>query len=167
MNKLTIADLNEFVAHLKGACLSKEYIDTKSSYKWRCVKGHTFDMTLTSIRLGAWCTMCRKGSNMEEYIETCKTYARERNGEFLTKSLVNKKSLGTWRCESGHEWTVCTLSVISDKSWCKICHNPRINNIGLAQKLAGEKGGKCLTTKFEDARGIVKVECSKRSSMGC
>ncbi|MBL7914651.1 MAG: hypothetical protein JNL49_06355 [Bacteroidia bacterium] len=163
MRKLTIADLNAIVAPRKGVCLSKEYIDTKVSYKWRCESGHTFDMTITSIRVGAWCPMCRKAIGMAEYVEECRAYAKARGGEFLTKTLKNKKSPGTWKCKNGHEWTVPALDVARKNGWCARCAHDRrkITDPKVAHEFAEKHGGKCLTNTVNGIHSIVTFECKE------
>lgn len=42
-----------------GTCLSDEYVNIVSVYRWRCAKGHEFECSLQNIRFnGTWCPSC-------------------------------------------------------------------------------------------------------------
>ncbi len=162
MPQLSIAYLNDFVAHRKGACLSKEYIDTETTYKWRCKKGHTWDMQYRTIRAGSWCPMCTRERDMNEFVEICKAYAKERNGVFLTTSLEKKKDRSLWQCEKGHKWSACTATVINRSSWCFVCsRRQRIQDINIAREYAKSRGGKCLSESVNGVWTVLKLECAE------
>ncbi len=45
----------------KGRCLSKKFESAKSMMKWKCSKGHTWEMSFDKVQRGQWCPRCSAG----------------------------------------------------------------------------------------------------------
>jgi hypothetical protein len=57
--KLDISICHEEAVKRKGECLQQEYINKRSLMKWKCEKGHIFNMTMGAVRNnGRWCPKC-------------------------------------------------------------------------------------------------------------
>lgn len=58
--KLTLDDLRATAARMGGRCLATRYTGIrKERVDWRCAQGHTFTISVSRAREGAWCKTCR------------------------------------------------------------------------------------------------------------
>jgi len=57
-NKGSLKDLQELAKSRGWECLSKKYINNYTKYKWKCSKGHIFEMLPWSIKKGGDCRLC-------------------------------------------------------------------------------------------------------------
>lgn len=55
-----IKEMCRLVKKKNGKCLSKEYVNVKTKLLWECDKGHRFQSTPDNVRLGMWCSKCKK-----------------------------------------------------------------------------------------------------------
>jgi hypothetical protein len=91
--------------------------------------------------------------------------AEEKGGKCLSKTYVNALSKILWECAEGHQWEA-TPDGIKQGHWCPICSikkvaNSQRANIKEMQILAEEKGGKCLSDRYVNARCKLRWECSE------
>lgn len=93
-------------------------------------------------------------------IELCQKIAEERGGECLSTKYENNRSLMKWQCSKGHEWKA-TMSNISRGKWCAICKGVKKHTIEKCQRIAEERGGKCLSEKYVNAHTKMKWQCSE------
>lgn len=58
-------NLRSIASSKGGACLSKNYVNSKEKLVWRCAKGHAWEATPASITRGTWCRKCylQRGEN--------------------------------------------------------------------------------------------------------
>ena len=102
---------------------------------------------------------CHVPSNKKS-IEDMYKLAENRDGKCLSKSYVNSHSKLKWQCKEGHVWEARPTSIMSG-TWCPYCAGLHTKTIEDMQKLAEFKGGKCLSTRYINARSNLKWRCKK------
>jgi hypothetical protein len=68
--------LQELARLRGGECLSSEYINGKSKYRWRCADGHEWEASAQKVRTETWCPICSGG--IRENL--CRTYLQALTG---------------------------------------------------------------------------------------
>jgi len=92
-------------------------------------------------------------------IEEMQEIAKERKGKCLSKRYVQTHTKLTWECSNGHRWKA-TPANIKQGNWCRECS--RLKNkysIEDMQKIAEEKGGKCISKKYSNMLSKLEWEC--------
>ena len=56
----TLADMQNLARERGGLCLSTRYVKSRSKLRWRCNKGHEFELTPSDALKGKWCRQCRR-----------------------------------------------------------------------------------------------------------
>lgn len=153
----TIKDMHKLAKIHNGKCLSNSYINAKTKLIWQCNKNHKWEATPDSLESGHWCPIC-KGRN--QTIRDMIILAQKRNGICLSKKYINNNTKLKWQCEAGHSWEAVPSSIKSG-SWCPICAGNIPLKIVDMQKLAIEKGGKCLSKKYINSNIKLKWQCKK------
>ena len=87
--------------------------------------------------------------------------ANEREGFCLSKDYLGNREKLKWKCKRDHTWMASPRS-IKEGHWCRKCYeiNKRLKIEDL-QKIANQKGGKCLSKTYEPNKRI-KWECSNK-----
>ena len=117
--KLGIDALRDVAALNGGVCLSLEYISSRTKYKWRCQKGHTFERTMASIKAkGSFCTPCAFGVPT---IGDLEFYAASKGGILLTTEYGGSMLHYSWRCADGHDFLRTWPSMRTSKNFCPKC----------------------------------------------
>jgi hypothetical protein len=98
----SIEAMRELACRRGGACLSEDYINSKSKLLWECGKGHRWHAVPVTIRTGSWCPVC--AGNMKLTLEEFHLLAKRRGGKCLSQLYVNKETALRWRCALGHRW---------------------------------------------------------------
>ena len=94
-------------------------------------------------------------------LKDCITVAKERGGKCLSNEYVGIKTKMRWSCEKGHEW-VTGLDQIRQGHWCPDCANESARlSIEDAQRVAKERGGKCLSNEYVNNRTKMRWRCEK------
>jgi hypothetical protein len=118
--ELDLEAMHEIARSHGGVCLSNEYINNKTTLRWRCAKGHEWSAASGTVRNnGTWCPYCARKAKLT--IEEMQQIAKTRDGECLSTSYTNGSTKLRWRCRSGHEWMATPDNVKNGKSWCPIC----------------------------------------------
>jgi thiol-disulfide isomerase/thioredoxin len=151
-----------------GKCLSKEYIQSKSKLEFECDKGHRWKALPNNITQGSWCLKCarqRMGEEQRDSIVTFYKIAAEHGGKCLSKEYLGGPNKIEFECEHGHRWKTLGISV-KIGHWCPDCRY--INNglkrrdpIDVFNKIAKDKGGKCLSTEYINRDVPLKFECAE------
>jgi len=133
-----------------GICLSRDYVNSKTTLRWRCAKGHEWDAAWSGIRCGRWCPNC--SSLRPVGIERCKQEASAHGGECLSVEYKNSGTKLYWRCMKGHKWYSTWVTVHSGH-WCPICAKTRRGiaarkGIEACKKLASIHDVECLSTEY-------------------
>ena len=88
------------------------------------------------------------------------------NGYFNELEYVNKRTPLLFRCLEGHEWMTQPQAVLNG-SWCRECwekksagnHFKLIDGLTQAQNIAAERGGICLSNKFDTSKTKMLWKC--------
>jgi hypothetical protein len=73
--------------------------------------------------------------------------ARRRGGSCLSTRYVNALISLLWRCRLGHEWNASPVNVARG-TWCPSCARERGLTLLEMQRLASDRGGKCLSAEW-------------------
>lgn len=92
-------------------------------------------------------------------IHELRRLARQRGGECLSNRYANAISPLQWRCGLGHKWQATLASVVRRNTWCPVCAGNRKLNLRDLQRIARERGGKCLSRKYVNGRTPLTWEC--------
>jgi len=92
--------------------------------------------------------------------------ARERGGKCLSDKYVNNITKLKWMCHKGHTWNAIPTHIVSSKSWCPVCqgrpaNQPQKLTIEEMQKIARERGGKCLSKTYVNCATKLEWICSE------
>lgn len=123
--RYTIADAIVMAKKFEGKCLSKEYKDSKTSLKWQCKKGHTWEDRLYRVKKEVWCPVCR---GIKLSLEHMYKKAKERGGKCLSNKYINDQTHLKWQCANGHTWDATPNNIRFGK-WCPECSSSRNERI--------------------------------------
>lgn len=159
----SIEILQQLAAKHHGVCLSTDYNNSYSNYRWQCEQGHVWESTAESVKAGNWCSICHHNSKKSHYLEEIKAIAQARGGECLSDVYVNNKTKLRFRCAHGHEWETSPQIIRNSKgSWCPECrYDKRRGTLEELQSLAAERGGKCLAAVFTTVNDKVPWQCER------
>ncbi len=93
-------------------------------------------------------------------IEEMNNLAEKKGGKCLSTEYINVSTNLKWECENGHIWEAKPKH-IKDGHWCPICAGNAPLTIEEMNKLAEEKGGKCLSTIYINTRTKLKWQCKE------
>ena len=98
-------------------------------------------------------------------LEEMRQLARDRKGRLLSNHYINNSTKLKWRCAKGHEWEAVPSSVKAG-TWCPKCGDKRAaakrsRSIEEMQRLAAEKGGRCLSKEYKNTNSKLQWECSE------
>jgi hypothetical protein len=154
--KYTIEDCKSHAASFGGDCLTTDYSKTK--FLWRCQKGHVWSAPPTSIFSSkSWCPECARKTIQ---IDTVRELVLSRGGILKSDSILNSKSKVFISCSQGHTWTTSVASLLFQKSWCPRCQRNALLSIEEMIRIAEERGGKCLSTTYSNARDSLLWQCA-------
>ena len=73
--------------------------------------------------------------------------AEERGGKCLSNKYINAHTKLEWQCAEGHQWEA-SPDKIKQGTWCPVCAGNTRFSIKDMQKIAEERGGKCLSKEY-------------------
>ena len=83
-----------------------------------------------------------------------------RKGKCLSTDYINIHKKLKWECEKGHVWSASANS-IRRGSWCPTCSGNKKLTLFDLQKIAKDRGGKCLSTNYINSKTHLEWECSR------
>lgn len=109
--------------------------------------------------------MGRLGGKSKLTIEEMRRIADNRGGNCLSTDYVRGKDKLNWRCEAGHCWAASADS-IKQGSWCPFCatergRQARMLGIGACRESARERGGECLSTRYDGTKKPLLWSCQQ------
>lgn len=165
MNK--IEEIKAYViSNNLGECLSPEWINCNTKYKWKCQNGHIFEKLFDAIKKGEWCKQCTKVG-----ISKCRDFASKYEGELLSTEYVDNKTKLEWKCRNNHVFERAWKHMISRPNFCPQCPkikleksekpDPQKKVLGIedCHQEAEKLGGKCLETKYNNRRSLMRWIC--------
>ena len=89
--------------------------------------------------------------------------AESKNGKLISKVYINSHQRLIWQCEYGHKWKAKHSNIKFSNQWCPKCSiiKRRVRIFDGAKKIAKEKKGICLSTKYSGYDTKLTWKCSK------
>ncbi len=156
--KLKIQDMYRLAKDHGGKCLSSTYVNSRTKLLWECKVGHRWKATPNNIQQGKWCAYC--SGRIKLTIDEMRQIAKARGGKCISNKYINNQTNLLWECSEGHRWEAVPNS-IKHGSWCRKCAGLEKLTIDYMQNVAEERGGKCLSKKYQNARLKLLWECSE------
>jgi len=162
------AELKNIAEKKNGNILSDKYIGPNIKLEFECKEGHKWRTLPTNVKGGTWCPKCaniHRNDAKKLTIEQMQLIAKERGGKCLSEEYTDNKIKLKWMCSEGHIWQA-KPSHIKSGVWCPVCGKikqglSRRLSIEEAQKIAKDRGGKCLSEKYDVAPNKLIWQCSK------
>ncbi len=159
VRRLTLEEMQRLAESRGGRCLSRCYLNAASKLIWQCSANHIWSATPTQVRKGHWCPICARVARLTLY--ELQQIAAKKGGQCLSLDYANSSKLLRWRCVVGHEWQARAHSIRAG-GWCPACaHNQRLK-LEEMREIARERGGRCLSTRYENGRTPLIWECELR-----
>jgi len=164
-----IQKLREIAHSHGGELLSNVYINSNTKMKWRCAKGHEWEAVSSSIHNAkTWCRICsfaeisKKKSTPEKVI---KDLVESKGGKLIEIIRERGAARLSILCKHGHQWDTARLQHVKKGIWCPKCGLKKLaehfkDSLEIFQNIAKDKGGKCLSDSYINARHKLRFECS-------
>jgi hypothetical protein len=153
ISRNTIDDAYELASKNGGKLLTNIYENCMKKMKWKCEKGHIFEMNYNTVQQGSWCPICAKNKNYS--IENVKNLAHENGCMLVSNEYKNAHEKLQWKClKCGDIWATSFGNIIYNKSSCPRCsHEKRCQskiqyNINDLKNYAHSQNGRCLSVKY-------------------
>jgi len=157
--RLTLGEMRALAARRGGECISDQYMNNETKLRWRCAAGHEWEAAPALVQRGRWCPHCAHVARLS--LHAMAAIATSRGGRCLSSEYINVETPLSWKCKAGHQWTATPASIRSGR-WCTFCvHNRRLE-LEAMQRLARERGGKCLSTRYVNNHHPLLWECKRR-----
>jgi hypothetical protein len=156
--KGTIMKMKGIASKRGGKCLSKKYVDRWTKLSWECSIGHRWMAIPSNILKGKWCPVC--AGNVMQSIEDMRELAKDRGGRCLSSAYLNANTKLIWECAEGHQWEA-TPHNVKRGTWCPRCGGTQRLSIKEMKAIAEERGGKCLSKEYINARTKLKWQCGE------
>jgi len=157
--KYDIDDLRQYVENKNGKCLSNNYINTNTKYEWECnICGHVWENIWNKVKYGKqWCPQC---AGQIITLRDVQKLVESKDGKCLSTKYINNRIKMRWECKYGHIFEM-SYGAIQQGQWCPKCAPNSPVYIGDMYKLAGEMGGKCLSSNYTNANTKLQWQCGK------
>ena len=160
--KLNYEKLQKIIETRGGKCLGS-ITRGKTKVLWECAEGHGWEAAPANIIGGTWCPVCV--GNIKLTLDEMQKRAGERGGHCLSTSYKNNRTKLLWECSKGHRWKTTPTTIISGQ-WCPVCGRKKAAEkrkltIEEMREIAGNRGGRCISTIYKSAKSILLWECEK------
>ena len=156
---ITLKELKDIAKSRNGKCLATSYVNPDKKLLWECSKGHKWRASTRNIKyLKTWCRECV--GSLPITIKEMQDLAQERGGKCLSREIINGSTPLSWECKDGHTWEAIPNS-IKRGSWCGKCSGNVRLDIEDLRSLAQERGGKLISSLYQNARTPLEWECSE------
>lgn len=139
---------------------------------------------------GTWCPICSAqnrgiaqrglprnhakredlGKEHESVMSSLHKIAADKGGRLISDEYVKDNVKLRWECSKGHMWMASPGQIKGSKSrsgtWCPVCAGAKRGesqrlNISMMRILAEERGGRCLSEEYINAKTPLLWECAK------
>ena len=156
---ITLNQLKDIAKSKNGRCLATSYKNPDEKLLWECSEGHEWRASTRNIKYND--TWCPEGAGTSPLkIQDMHDLARGRGGKCLSQEIVNGATPLKWECQYRHIWEAIPNSV-KRGSWCGKCAGNVPLDIEDLRSLAQERGGKLITSVYQNARTPMEWECSE------
>ena len=159
--RLTLAEMQAMAAERGGRCLSREFVNVWAELKWQCAEGHRWTAPPLGLRYrGVWCPTCSGATpRIPDLWAAALAEARKHGGACVGDRSKAATQSTRWRCSLGHVFGMSPIRIASGR-WCSHCAGTRLN-IEHMRAMAAERGGRCISRKYIDAKTKLQWECEK------
>ena len=95
-----------------------------------------------------------------DFLISLNSIAAKKGGKCLSNVYKGNDEPMEWECSSGHRWKA-TPHNVKKGTWCPVCAGTIPLRIEEMQRIAEERGGRCLSTKYENAQSKLLWECAE------
>lgn len=148
-----------------GKCLSPEYLGVNVKHSFICKEGHKFTLIPQNMKSKkqCWCILCayKKNANkLRKYsLNDMLNLAKEKNGEFLSKTFKSVNDKYEWKCKEGHTWLATPADILRGR-WCKKCFLAiKKYKLEDLKKIAEERGGESLAKVYHNNHEKLDWKC--------
>ena len=99
-------------------------------------------------------------TKLDDRLKEMQQIAIERGGKCLSEEYSNNSTKLLWECSEGHQWCAVSSS-IKMGTWCPKCGGSSKGTIRQMQKIAKDRGGKCLSDEYVNSHTKLLWECSE------
>lgn len=92
--------------------------------------------------------------------ERLMNYVEDRGGEIALETYSSMEQIVWVRCGKNHSWWIRASKLVSDQTWCRRCGVDRRRlGIDRANEIARERGGRCLSTEYQNVHTLMEWRC--------
>lgn len=165
--RLELKDLRKLARERGGRCLSRQYVNGRTSLLWECGFGHKWKASAEQVKggphkKGTWCAQCynrRRIFRPRGTVEEMRILARRRSGKFISKQYLGSRLKHLWQCVLGHRWRAVPGN-IKRGNWCPVCAGNQRSRLRDYRALAVRKGGKCLSRTYTNNDAKLRWRCA-------
>ena len=163
--RYSLIDMQNRASSFSGLCLSSNFESVVKKLTWQCLEGHIWEATPHQIKGGSWCPVCAQKTRAEKRkkhtIDDTKAFAKTKNGRCLSLVFTHVKDNLLWECIKGHQWQANADNVVNGGKWCPVCAGNQRKSLEDMQKLALQRGGKCLSSTYKGVNRKLLWECQE------
>jgi hypothetical protein len=161
MKRLGIEDMRQRALERGGKCLSKEYRHRSVELKWRCKRGHVFNLRPRFLSRGAWCPECIPYDKKIASLALMQEWATRRGGKCLSKHYVDSETPVEWECRKGHRFKKTRDLVKQQKEWCRQCEiiDLQAKRLEKVKNIALKRNGKCVSDTYVNLDSPLEFVC--------
>jgi len=126
LDRKDIFYLHKLAKNNDGECLSENYVNIRTYYKWKCKNNHIWEATANNVQSGYWCKICSGFSKKD--IDWLKSLVSIKNGKLLSNDYINIHTKYCFECSKGHIWST-TAHTIAKGNWCPFCKKSKSENV--------------------------------------
>jgi hypothetical protein len=131
-------------------------------FRSRLLAGKIEEIRLAAFRVGIELPAVIDPGNI--YVRNSKyayyaKIAKERGGRLVTKCYTGSGAPHTWECQEGHRWRA-TPNNVARGTWCTKCQGIVKHSLKEIQKIAKDRGGRCLDNEYKSVNTPMRFECS-------
>lgn len=162
-------------AAIGAQCLDSAWKGRQAKYRFRCDAGHQWMQGLRTIEV--WCRYCsseahRRRKLFKDGLQRLQRRAADHGGVCLNTTYDGVNSRYRFRCAEGHEWEAVGAAVIRG-TWCRRCSHAQLrvqrrakDGLQRLQRAAKQRGGVCLSTRYEGATQHYAFRCAQGHEWG-
>jgi hypothetical protein len=90
-----------------------------------------------------------------------KLFVQQKGGVLISDTYKNNRSLLEVECSLKHKWNICWANMQRGR-WCPTCNKNKKLDIDFANKIASDRGGKCLSTEYKNTGSKLLWECKNK-----
>ena len=94
-------------------------------------------------------------------VEDLKAAAAKHGGKCLSTAYGRSDDKYQWQCARRHRWVAQFNHILHEGVWCPECAGNKPSTIKQIKKIAKDKGGRCLSKQYVNARQKLLFECAE------